>query len=317
MTFTKFVKNELVTIPIQREEMVAEFLAFLNFGCEFHIENNKKMIDFITKNPTISKRFLMLSKTLYQSDVEILKQIKKTFSKKPLVILRLTSNVEQIIQDYDYLEEPVEKIVAKVRKKEEKIAFLRASFVVSGSINDPKSSEYHLEIFAEKTDEIIFIQKLMNEFNLNAKITKRRKGYIVYLKNADSISDFMQLIGAINAVFKFEDIRIKKDFNNSINRIINCEIANEKKVVVSAENQLNDINLILKHYKHLKIDEKILRIINLRKNNPNANLRELCEIYFEKHQEKLSKSGLNHRFIKIKDMANKIREEKDDSWNRN
>ena len=214
MTFTKTVKNELVTVPTVHKEMLAEFAAFLNLACEFQIVNNNKIIEFQTKNPTVTKRFLMLSKTLYDTETELLQKEQENFSKKPLIVLRLIKNVEEIINEHDYLGDPIENIRLITYSDLTKIAFLRGAFLVSGSVNHPKTSEYHLEIYAHKQDEIILIQTLMNYFGLNARITKRRKGYIAYLKDAESISDFIKLIGAYNAVFKFEDIRIKRDFNN-------------------------------------------------------------------------------------------------------
>ncbi|WP_162140217.1 DNA-binding protein WhiA [Haploplasma axanthum] len=308
MTFAKTVKNELITIPISHTEMLAEFSAFLNLGCEFHIENSQKMIDFLTKNPTVTKRFLLLTKTLYQSETILLKKDQQMFTKKPLIILRLTTQIDKIILEHGYLEDPIENARMITNTKEEKKAFLRGAFLVTGSINDPKTAEYHLEIFSNKKEEIIFIQWLMNDFNLNARITKRRNGYIAYLKDAESISDFIQLLGATNAVFKFEDSRIKRDFNNSINRIMNCEIANEKKSVIASQEQLNDIKLINKYYIGGELDLKTTQAIDLRKKYPEANLRELTEIFEKEYGETISKSGLNHRFGKIKKIADGIRE---------
>jgi cell division protein WhiA len=140
------------------------------------------------------------------------------------------------------------------------------------------------------------------------KITKRRNGYIVYLKDAEGISDLIQIMGAQNSVFKFEDIRIKRDFNNSINRIMNCEIANEKKIFIAANEQLEDIDVIEKFIPEHHIDEKIKKVMKLRKDNPEVSLRELTDIYEETYGETISKSGLNHRLVKIKQMAEQIRE---------
>ncbi|HKL95362.1 MAG TPA: DNA-binding protein WhiA [Haploplasma sp.] len=307
MSFAKTVKNELITIPVNKDEMMAEFSAFLNLGCEFHIENSKRMIDFITKSPTVTKRFLLLSKTLYESETVLLTKEQQKFSKRPLVILRLTTNVEKILIEHDYLNEPIENARLITQSDTAKIAFLRAAFLVAGSVNHPKTAQYHLEIFANNKDEIIFIQSIINHFNLNARITKRRNGYIVYLKNAESISDFMQLVGAQNAVFQYEDIRIKRDFNNSINRIINVELANEKKTVIASQDQVRDIKFIKRYFMGKEIDDKTRQAMDLRLKYPESNLRELCEQFYEEYGETISRSGLNHRLNKIKSIAEKLR----------
>lgn len=231
------------------------------------------------------------------------------FSKKPLIVLRLTKNVSKIINEHDFLGDSIGNIRLITYSDITKIAFLRGAFLVSGSVNHPKTSNYHLEIFANNEDQIILIQSLMNHFDLNARITKRRKGFIAYLKDAESISDFIKLIGAHNAVFKFEDIRIKRDFNNSINRVINMEIANEQKSYLAGREQLENIKIIRKHLSFDQIDDKIVKVIELREKYPEANLRELSELYELEYNEKISRSGINHRLNKIKEMASNYRKE--------
>ena len=148
----------------------------------------------------------------------------------------------------------------------------------------------------------------MNAFDLNAKITNRRLGYICYLKDAEGISDFLQVVGAQNSVFQFEDIRIKRDFNNSINRVMNMEIANERKAIVAANEQMRDIELVEKYIPESQIDLRSRQVIELRKNNPEASLKELVDLYEETYKDQISKSGLNHRLVKIKQMALSIKE---------
>jgi DNA-binding protein WhiA len=308
MSFAKTVKEELVTIPIELEEQLAEFAAFLNLSTEFHIENKKKMLDFKTNNPTVAKRFLQLVRTLYQAETSLLTQQQTKLNKRQTVIVRILTKVEDIISEHNLLENEIEAQVLLTPTDLAKRAFLRACFLASGSMNHPKTAEYHLEIFCRNSDEIVLIQKIMNHFELNAKITHRRTGYIAYLKDAEAISLFLQLVGAQNALFQYEDIRIKRDFNNSINRVMNCEIANEKKAIVAANQQLKDIALITRYYPKDQLDSKLKQIMDLREEHSDMSLRELSELYEDTYHETLSKSGLNHRLKKIKELADKIRE---------
>ena len=308
MSFAKTVKEELVSVPIGLEEQLAEFSAFLSLHTEFHIENRHKMLDFKTNNPTVAKRFLQLVRTLYQAETSLMTQKQHKLNQKQTVIIRIQSKVEDIVSEHNLLENQIESQALLTQNPDAKKAYLRAAFLSSGSVNHPKTAEYHLEIFSTDADHIIFIQQLMNHFDLNARVTKRRKGYIAYLKDAEGISDFLQIVGAQNSVFKFEDIRIKRDFNNSINRVMNCEIANEKKTLVASNQQIKDIKLIEKYIPEKDIDEKILNIMKLRKDYSDISIRELSEVYEQKYNEPLSKSGLNHRLAKIKQMANHIRE---------
>ena len=56
-------------------------------------------------------------------------------------------------------------------------------------------------------DSALFIQKLMHKFDLPAKVIARRTSFVVYLKAADKIADFLRCAGAYEALMKFEDIR--------------------------------------------------------------------------------------------------------------
>ena len=251
-------------------------------------------------------------RTLYQAETILLTKKQNKLNQKQAIIIRITSKVSDMISEHSFLENPIDSQELLTKTQETKKAFLRAAFLCSGSVNHPKTAEYHLEIFSQDSNQIIFIQRLMNAFELNAKITKRRKGYIAYLKDAEGISDFLQIMGAQNSVFKFEDIRIKRDFNNSINRVMNCEIANEKKTIMASQQQIRDIKVIENYFLNKDLDEKLKNIMQLRKDFPDISLRELSVMYEQRFNEPLSKSGLNHRLTKIKKLAAQIRESGED-----
>ncbi|MCZ3394542.1 DNA-binding protein WhiA, partial [Enterococcus faecium] len=100
-------------------------------------------------------------------------------------------------------------------------SYLRGAFLASGSVNNPETSRYHLEIYSLYESHNQMIADWINKYNLNARTTERRSGYIVYLKEAEHIADFLQLIGATNSMLKFEDVRIMRDMRNSVNRLVN------------------------------------------------------------------------------------------------
>ena len=308
MSFAKIVKEELVTIPIELEEQIAEFSAFINLNGEFHIESKRKMLDFKTNNPTVAKRFLQLVRSLYQSETSLLTQKLNKLNQRNAIIIRIQSNVEDIVNEHGLLDDPIDNEELSTANPEAKKAFLRAAFLAGGSVNHPKTAEYHLEIFTKDANQAVFLQSIMNFFELNAKITKRRQGFICYIKDAQGISDFLQLVGAQQALFQFEDIRIKRDFNNSINRVMNMEIANEKKAIVAANEQMKDIEIVEKHIPKGQIDEKSRQVIELRKAYPEASLMELVDLYEETYHDQISKSGMNHRLVKIRLMAKEIKE---------
>ena len=94
-------------------------------------------------------------------------------------------------------------------------AYLRGLFIISGSINDPKKSRYHLEFLFNNEEYAKFIVKNLNEFYLNSKYIKRDNKFMVYIKEAEKIGDFLRIINAPNAVMYYEDIRIYRDHKNT------------------------------------------------------------------------------------------------------
>jgi DNA-binding protein WhiA len=152
-----------------------------------------------------------------------------------------------------------------------------------------------------------FIAKLMNEYELNAKVIQRRKKYVIYLKSAEKIGDFLRAIGASSSVMEFEMLRIDRSMANTVNRWNNCDIANEMKVLSAAEKQIEDIAYVIDKAGIEILDEKTAIVANIRLENPELSLNELADVYFEKTGKTISKSGLHHRFRKIKDEANKLK----------
>jgi DNA-binding protein WhiA len=192
-----------------------------------------------------------------------------------------------------------------------KRAYLRGAFLASGSVNSPETSAYHLEIQAFSEKQANIIADTANFFGLNTKVSKNKRGYISYIKEAEKIADFLRVVGANNSLFEFEDSRIKRDFKNSINRVINCDIANERKALDAARKQLNDILIIEEKHKG-KLPTSMEEAIQLRKKYPDSTLLELSYASKELFEKQISKSALNHRFRAIRDLANKI--EIDEVW---
>ena len=304
MTFARTVKEELVHLKTNKSEKLAELSALLHLGSEVVINNKGLFIVFRSTNIALTRHFFKLIKKLYNAEMEIATS-RTSFKTIELSVL-VKTQTQNIASETSLIYESLSDYELLTIERPCKQAYLRGAFLASGSINNPIKPNYHLEIFAKSKTNAIFTQRLMNHFNLNAKIAKRRNGLIVYLKEAEAISEFLKVVNAYESVFHFEDLRIHRDFNNSINRLINIEIANEKKTLKAANQQLKQIKLI-KQYKIFDMLEPSLKqIIALREENPTASLNELSLAYEEKTGEKISKSGINHRLQKIKELSIEI-----------
>ncbi len=303
MTFTIQIKEEISKIKSSNSETIAELSAYIkNNG---HIKDNKIILS--TENHFLIERIKEEIKDLY--DEEPKEEIigNQNFSKKILYQITISKKVDTILKDLGIIDENGEKldVVPKyiVGANEEIRAYLRGIFFATGSISDPKKSRYHLELLSYTPEEAVFVQKLLNIFELNAKILSREKGYMIYIKEAEKISDFIKLLGANNAVMYYENVRIYRDQKNKTNRLNNCEQANMDKVFETANEQLRQIDIIEKNDGVMLLDDRTKQTLEYRKKYPEASLKELAEIISLETGKKITKSGLNHRMRKIKDLS--------------
>lgn len=180
--------------------------------------------------------------------------------------------------------------------------YIRESFLKSGFVNDP-NKEYHLEIVFDKKQKAEEIIKLLYDFNINVKSIKRNNKYMIYIKDGEEISKFLALIGANNAVLKFEEIRVIKDTRNNINRLVNCETANLNKTINASVSQIINIKYLKRIKKFDELPDNLKEIAELRIKNPEATLNELGKML----KKPISKSGVMHRLKKICKIASELR----------
>ena len=307
MSYTTDIKEEISKNIASKSEMIAELSGYIrNNG-----HQTQNGFQLTTENPLICERIEKQIEALYE--VKIKKEIKDSlnFSKKDLLALTIEEKKDFILEDIgyqnkqgEYLEKPPQYITGA---NEEIRAYLRGVFLASGSINDPRTSRYHMELLIEESGEAVFVQKLLNLFDLNVKILTRDKGYMLYIKEADKISDFLKIIKANNAVLYFENQRIYRNQKNQANRLNNCEQANMDKVVATATAQLDDIAIIEDNLGISLLDDKTQQALEYRKKYPEASLKELSEIISLETGNSITKSGLNHRFRKIKELATRFK----------
>ncbi len=307
MSFTTTIKEEISRIDNTKSESIAELSGFMRNNGSY----SDTTIDLVSENATVVKRVYKLCKDLYDITCEIETRKGNNFSKNNLYLIMIDDKVDFILKDLSVIDENGEYLpqpASYIADSEAEIrAYLRGSFLTKGSINDPKTSRYHLEFLIDEREEAEFIQKLLNNFFLNSKILSREKGYMVYIKEAEKIGDFLRIISAFNAVLYYEDIRIYRDHKNMTNRLNNCEQANIDKIVETATKQLEDIRYLKENLGIELLDDKTKEIIDYREKYPEASLLELSEIISYETGKPITKSGLNHRFRKIRELAEKIK----------
>ena len=233
--------------------------------------------------------------------------------KNKLVLLRIKDKIDLILNDLCIMENNKRLYVPHmylVDSIDDKKAYLRGVFMMCGSINDPKTSRYHAEFVISNYSTAEFVNNLLNELNFKSKFIKRDKNYMVYIKEAERISDFIKMLNATTSLFYYEDIRIYRDHKNMTNRLNNCEQANVDKSMNASSEQLELISKLRSLIDFDLLDEKIQDICIYKEKYPESSMSELALIISSETERPITKSGINHRFRKMKEMIERIEKDK-------
>lgn len=307
MSFSVKVKSEILRLQSERTKKISLLSSYIRNNAVI----TEKSILINTENMEISKYIFELFKELYNIFPIITVRKSFNFKKSMSYLLKIDSHLSLILKDLSLINEdgyfiniPREYIYTE---DDDKMSYLRGVFLATGSINDPKTSRYHLEFLIDDYDYSLFVCELLDYFNLNSKLIERNNGFMIYIKEAEKISDFLRIMKAYNAVLYFEDIKAYREHKNLVNRLNNCEQANVEKTINSALNQVSDIELIENKIGIDALDEKLQTVCVYRKKYKEASLSELSNIISMETNTKVTKSGLNHRMRKIKEIANNLR----------
>lgn len=302
MSFTSTTKTEVSKLNLNKAETISELSALIkNIGT---INNSIKIT---TENASLARMLFSIIKETYSVTSKVTVRQGYNFQKNYLYILEIKDKIKEIVSDLnlDNLDYNSNYLLDDISLKR---AYLTGVFLAVGSINDPKKSRYHLEFIISNEQYGYFVCNLLNSFNLNSKMIKRENKYMVYIKEAEKIADFLRIINATNSLLYYENIRIYRENKNMTNRLNNCEQANVDKIIMTASLQIKDIELIKENGLYDTLDDKLKDVCKYRLEYPEVSLQELSEIMSSELETKITKSGLNHRLKRIKEIANKLKE---------
>ena len=308
MSFASETKKELTQVETDDSSLKAEVSALIRMNGSLSFANRQLSVDVQTENAAIARRLYTNIKRLYKLNVELLVRKKMRLKKNNVYICRVREGARELLADLHIVSESFEfnHTISKslIPHNSQKRAYLRGAFLAGGSVNNPETSSYHLEVYSLYKEHGEALADLMNHYDLNAKTIERKKGFVTYLKEAEKISDFLSLVGAHQAMMKFEDVRIVRDMRNSVNRIVNCETANLNKTIGAALRQVDNIRFIDNAIGLDQLPEKLREIARLRVEYQDVTLKELGEMV---STGVVSKSGVNHRLRKIDEIADALR----------
>lgn len=305
MSFAEEVKNELARYKNTNECCdYAELLALLSMGGSLLLGSSQAVgFSFSTANNAVARRVLSMWKQNFSINPIVLVRRGQKLRKKNIYTLRITPTQEgkSALESLGLIPLTESYGTKQLKRVCCKKAFLRGAFLGGGSVNQPQR-DYHLELVTGNFPFSQRLLKVMRYFKLPAKMTERKGDYVLYIKEGNGVTSFLQHIGAVQPLLQFENVRVMKDMRNNVNRVVNCETANLQKTVDASIRQLQHITIIQRHQSLQALPQRLQEVAELRLNNPEATLAELTELM----DGKISKSGINHRFNKLQNLAEQL-----------
>ena len=314
MSFSSKVKEELSKdCNNPRHCCIAETAAIISMcGKVIFDEKDRVRIEIHTENVTVARKYFTLLKKTYNINTDISIRNSSSLNKSRSYILSVNDDETarkilmtcRLMKPFGVIEEDFSISDSLIIQRECcKRAFIRGAFLASGSVSDPVKT-YHFEIVCLSEAKAKQLQMIMETFNINARVIKRRKYFVVYVKDSSQVVDLLNIMGAYNALMDMENVRIVKDMRNNVNRKVNCETANINKTVSAAVKQIEDIRFIQMSSAFDELPESLQEMAELRVRYPEATLAELGQLL----DTPVGKSGVNHRLKKISLFADELRE---------
>lgn len=313
MSFSGEVKEELSRqFPKSRHCQIAEVAAILGFTGRIEKIQGKSSLRIYTENISLARKYFMLLKKTFHANVTVSVRRNAYLHKNRIFVISLSepTQIQQVLQAVKWQNSRQENIRTEelanrllVQKSCCRRAFIRGAFLSAGSMSDPEKA-YHFEIVCNSQECARQLQEIINSFEMEAKIVKRKKNHVVYLKEGSQIVDILNVMEAHVSLMNMENIRILKEMRNSVNRQVNCETANINKTVSAAVKQVEDINYIKSMRGLDSLPDNLKEIAQIRLQYPQAPLKELGTFL----EPPVGKSGVNHRLRKLCEMAEEIRQ---------
>ena len=300
MSYTSKIKEEIIEEKLSKSDEYYFLTSFIKYASRYSNES----LTLTFENPKIARIMYSLINKEYLIRPQITIRIQKRFRTKQIYILSIKNGINKILVDCN-IKIKNGKIINEdidLKKENEKKSYIKGSFLATGSISDPNTSGYHMEFVFNSKKTSDFISNILHEFNINSKVIKRNSKYMVYIKASEEISDILKLFEANQSFFYFEDVRTKKDHINMVNRLNNCEQANLDKTINTGLRQLDDIKYLKDNDLITLLDEKTVLIMNYREKYPELSYQELSEVISMETSYHITKSGINHHFIKMRDL---------------
>jgi len=303
MSFTVKVKEELLGLDTKSK---SELAAIMKMSGSLGIASQGLTLSITTENAKIARHIYELLLSFYQVKSDIRHHQKTNLRKNRVYTVFLDEKVEDILSDLHLadaffgIQEGIDPLI--LSDDEASRAYLRGAFLSNGSMRDPESGKYQLEIVSVYLDHAQGLASLMQRFLLDTKTIERKKGAVTYLQRAEDIMDFLIVVGAMEAMAEFEAVKILRETRNDLNRANNAETANIARTVTASMKTINNIVKIMETSGLESLPIDLQEVAHLRVNHPDYSIQQLADSL----SKPLSKSGVNHRLRKINKIADDL-----------
>ena len=186
---------------------------------------------------------------------------------------------------------------------------MRGLFIATGSINDPKTSQYHLEFIVDNREYAEFISELLNKYQLNSKVIKREKNYMVYIKEAE------KKIGSLQteiAALKGDKVSLQESIDS-----LNKDKISMQESIKQLKEQVEEKDLAVSHEKELReaAESKVDDLMKEVKMSLVESLTTLREKAGKPAIEKLEERSIDSLRDSIADIKAELKESEKETKN--
>lgn len=297
MSFTGEVKRELAGLEFSSECCKRAFAyGFLLYGKSFTARSVSCSTDYSEVMDTFQRTM--------EETVGVETVVTRLKSGKYVLKVATAEERRRAIEYFDHAVNSVSLRINRGVLEEDECygAFLRGVFLSCGSIANPDKG-YHLEFVIPYQNLSLDLLKILTDYGLKAKHIIRTYSHVIYLKESESIEDLLTLMGAVNSSLELMGIKIQKNVRNKINRQMNFESANMSRSIEAGLAQVEAIEIIERKQGLDSLSDELKEVAILRRENPDMSLKQLGENL----RIPISRSGVNHRLMKIIEIADKYR----------
>ncbi|MBF0775799.1 DNA-binding protein WhiA [Streptococcus azizii] len=303
MSFSVQVKEEIIS---RGQAEKSELAAMIKLSGSLGLASAGLTLSISSENAKIARHLYEMLYRFYRVKAEIRHHQKTNLRKNRVYTVFLKKGVSEILDDL-YLADSFFGMEpgtapAILNNDSWSQSYLRGAFLASGSVKDPETGKYQLEIASIYEDHAHDLAHLLQKFLLDGKVIERSKGSITYLQRAEDIMDFLLIVGAEEAKTEFENVKLLRETRNDLNRTINAEAANIARTVTASMKTIHNISKIMETIGLDQLPSDLQEVAQLRIQHPDYSIQQLADSL----SKPITKSGLNHRLRKINKIADEL-----------